>query len=63
MLEENRLALIRRWSMEGARADLAAPRPEEPVRTTTPDTGGSPVLVKPAGGDDWRPLLADPSHA
>lgn len=62
MLEESRLALIRRWSMEGARADTAVERAQEPTRTTSA-TERPPVLVKPAGGNDWRPLVADPSHA
>ena len=62
MLDESRLALIRRWSMEGARADIAVERVQEPARTTSA-TERPPVLVKPAGGNDWRPLLAEPTHA
>jgi hypothetical protein len=62
MLAENRLALIRKWSMEGARAAIAGERAEEQPRHTA-TAGLPPVLVKPAGESDWRPLLADPSHA
>ena len=69
--ETSTLALIRRWSMDGARGDLGehfaslldinaivSERSEEPAEDiTAPER--PPLLLKPAGGeDDWRPLLA-----
>jgi hypothetical protein len=70
MTETNTLALIRKWSMEGAREDfegrfgspvdihaLVGVRTEERA-DHAPLPAQAPVLMKPAGEDDWRPLLA-----
>ena len=67
--ETNTLALIRRWSMDGARDDLdgrfgspldihaaVAGRTEEPGNEVGPPAP-PPLLMKPADEDDWRPLL------
>lgn len=67
--EMDPLALIRKWSMEGARGDLqgrfgslvdinavVAERSEEPRNDDSPPTQ-PPLLLKPAGEDDWQPLL------
>ena len=67
--QTNTLALIRKWSMDGARGDLSghfaspvdihaavAERNEEP-RTGVRAPAQAPVMMKPAGEDDWRPLL------
>jgi hypothetical protein len=67
--ETNTLALIGRWSMEGARGDLdgrfgspldihaaVAGRHEEPSGEAPPPAS-APLLMKPAGEDDWRPLF------
>jgi hypothetical protein len=72
----NTLVLIRRWSMEGARSDLdghfaspvdihaaVAALNEEPRNETPPSAPASQVLMKPAGEDEWRPLLVDVSNA
>lgn len=75
MLEQNRLALIRSWSMDGATGDLdrsfesavdihalTAVRDEEP--TTTPERSVRPAfMMKPAGEGEWRPLIAEPGIA
>lgn len=72
MLEQSRLALIRRWGMDGARDDLgirfdAAPDLQALTGGRDKPPAGSglqlPVLMKPAGKDDWQPLLAQPSLA
>lgn len=73
--ETNTLALIRKWSMKGAREDLGgrfgspvdilaivAERNEEAASDVAPPAT-APVLLKPAGEDDWRPLLVEPSPA
>jgi hypothetical protein len=65
----NTLVLIHEWSMDGARGDLdgrfgspldihalVAERSEKPSGEVPPPTQ-SPLLMKPAGEDDWRPLL------
>jgi hypothetical protein len=68
--ETNMTSLIRRWSMDGARSDLvdrfrssldihaivAARSTDEPSDDVAPPTRPE-VLLKPAGEDDWRPLL------
>jgi hypothetical protein len=69
------LALIGRWSMEGARGDLGgrfgspldlhaivSERSEEPG-SEVPPPAPPPLLLKPAGEDDWRPLLVEPHPA
>ena len=75
-METGRLALIRQWSMDGARDELNR-RFESPVDTLTlvpelddeprsevpPPPAPAPVLVKLAGGDDWQPLITEPSPA
>jgi hypothetical protein len=74
--ETDPLALIREWSMEGARSDLqgrfgslvdinaiVAERSEQPRSDVSPPSQ-PPLLLKPAGEDDWQPLLVgvpDPS--
>jgi hypothetical protein len=72
MLDENRLALIRRWGMDGAHDDLGIrldPPPDlEAItgeRDEPPAVGGLqlPVFMKPAGGDGWQPLVAEPTLA
>ena len=70
------LALIGRWSMEGARDDLdgrfgspldihaiVAERSEEEPISEVPPPVPPPLLMKPAGEDDWRPLLVEPNAA
>jgi hypothetical protein len=65
--ETNTTRLIGQWSMDGAGTDLhggfgsaaeipgaVAEQNDEPVARPNVD----PLLVKPAGGDDWQPLLA-----
>ena len=65
----NTTTLIAEWSMSGARADVAArfrtaddilailgKSPSETARPEGPRRGADPLLVKPAGEDDWRPL-------
>lgn len=72
-MTENRLALICRWSMDGARGDLdgdfgspvdihaiVGERSEE---SGEPPPAPTPVLMKTAGEDDWRPLLIEPNPA
>jgi hypothetical protein len=67
--EMDPLALIRKWSMEGARGDLqgrfgslvdinaiVAERSAEP-RSDVSSPTQPPLLLKPAGEDDWQPLL------
>jgi hypothetical protein len=67
--EMDPLALIRKWSMEGALGDLqdrfglpvdinaiVAERSEEPRSDVSPPTQ-PPLLLKPAGEDDWQPFL------
>jgi hypothetical protein len=68
--EVDTLALIRKWSMDGARDDVAdrfgssvdinaivAQRGEEAKEEGSP-TAPAPVLLKPAGEDDgWQPLV------
>lgn len=67
--ETNTLALIRNWTMDGARGDLegrfgspvdihaiVGDRGEEPGSEARP-AATSPVLMKPAGEEDWRPLF------
>jgi hypothetical protein len=67
--ETNTLTLIRRWSMAGARSDFeahftspvdihaaVAERREESADELPPPATPT-VLMKPAGEDDWRPLL------
>jgi len=62
-------SLIGRWSMEGARDDvadgfrptvdlgvLASGDVPEPPEERAPDRS-APLLLKPAGGGDWQPLL------
>ena len=66
--ETNTLALIHQWSMDGARGDLegrfgssvdilaiVAERGGDPS-SDVPPPAPSPVLMKPADEDDWRPL-------
>jgi hypothetical protein len=73
-MTENRLELIRRWSMAGAPGavdhDFGSPvdihaavgeRGDEPEGTTSP--APQTVLLKPAGEDGWQPLLAEPNPA
>lgn len=67
----SRLALIRQWSMAGAPGDLdgrfrtapdiqaaVAELNEEP-RTQLPPPAQAPLLMKPAGEDDWQLLVSD----
>lgn len=67
--ETNTLVLIHEWSMDGARGDLdgrfgspldihalVAERSDEPSGEVSPPDR-PPLLMKPAGEDDWRPLL------
>ena len=67
MLDENRLALIRRWGMDGAQRDLGirVEAADHALVRKRPSASASapPVLVKAAGEDDWRPLVAAPSPA
>ena len=66
--DTNTLTLIRRWSMDGARADLdgrfgspvdiqamVSERDEAPRSESPP--ASAPVLMKLAGEDGWQPLL------
>ena len=72
-MEQSRLALIRRWGMDGARDDLGIrvdPPPNLEAITgdrREPRADGTglqlPVFMKPAGEDDWQPLVAQPSLA
>lgn len=68
----SRLALIRQWSMAGAPGDLdghfgtppdihalVAERHEEPGAEAPPEPGPAPLLMKPAGEDDWQILVSD----
>ena len=64
----NTTALIGAWSMDGAQGDLDGFRSVLDInalvaeRSATPDEAPAPVperpplLMKPAGEDDWRPL-------
>ncbi len=70
MLADNRLALIRRWSMDGACEDVehrfeSAPDMEalgvERAEDEVPPVAPTPVMLKAAGGDDWSPL-AEPAY-
>ena len=67
--ETNTLALIGKWSIDGTRGDLdgrfgspldiraiVAERREE-ASSQIPPPAQPAVLMKPAGEDDWRPLL------
>jgi hypothetical protein len=67
----NTTRLIDQWSMDGARTDLhkgfrsavdilalVAGRNMQPVAHTSERADADGLLVKPAGGDDWQPLLA-----
>ena len=67
--QTNMLALIRQWSMDGARDDLegrfgsavdinaiVAERNEDPA-VEVPAPEPPPLLMKPVGEDDWLPLL------
>jgi hypothetical protein len=68
--ELNTLALIREWSMDGADADLngrfGSPVDIHALVAEYGESAGSEarppepssVLMKPAGEDDWTPLLA-----
>ena len=71
--QTNMLALIREWSMDGARGDLesrfgsvvdihaiVAERSEK-TAVEVPPPEPPPLLMKPAGEDDWRPLLVGAS--
>jgi hypothetical protein len=72
--ESNTTALIGAWSMDGARDDLdgrfrspldilaiVSARRDEPADEVAPPTR-PPLLLKPAGEDDWLPLLVgDPA--
>lgn len=70
MLAENRLALIRTWSMAGAREDLGM-HFDSPIDLNAIGAGSSDavveldssapahVLMKPAGEDEWQPLVAE----
>ena len=75
-MDTGRLALIRRWSMDGAHDDLnrrfespvdihavVADLDDEPRSEVAPRPATAPVLMRPAGGDDWRPLVIEPSPA
>jgi hypothetical protein len=66
----NTTRLIRHWSMEGAVNDIqhdfgsavdihaaVSERPGEPAATPAAESAAG-LLVKPAGGGDWQPLLA-----
>jgi hypothetical protein len=67
--ETNTIALIRNWSMAGARRDLgghfgspvdihaAVAERDEESRGDASENGSTRVMMKPAGEDDWRPLL------
>lgn len=65
--ETNTTALIERWSMDGASDDLASRfRPSvdiiavvgERSSESSDDAAPQPaLLMKPAGEEDWRPLL------
>jgi hypothetical protein len=65
--ETNTTALIERWSMDGASEDVAARfRPSVDIiaivgeRSSEPSDDEAPrpgLLMKPAGEEDWRPLL------
>jgi hypothetical protein len=67
----NTTRLISQWSMDGARTDLRhgfrsavdivaalSGRSNEPAAPTSESAGTDGLLVKPAGGGDWQPLLA-----
>jgi hypothetical protein len=69
--EVNTLALIRKWSMDGARDDLGdrfgsfvdinaiVAERDEDATEEVPPPAPAPVLLKRAGEDDgWLPLLA-----
>ena len=73
--ETNTLALIRKWSMAGARGDLgghfgspvdihaAVAERNEEQSGDAPDDGSTQVMMKRAGEDDWRPLAVGTSPA
>jgi hypothetical protein len=67
----NTTRLISQWSMDGARTDLhrgfhsavdilaaLAGRSDEPAAPPSESAVTDALLVKPAGGGDWQPLLA-----
>jgi hypothetical protein len=70
----NTTRLIGQWSMDGARADLrhgfrsavdivavlSGATTEAPLLAVEV-VASDGLLVKPAGGDDWQPLLAGPA--
>ena len=66
--QTNTTSLIGAWSMDGAHGDLdgfhsvldihalVAERSAAPDEAPAPPPERPPLLMKPAGEDDWRPL-------
>lgn len=66
--QTNTTSLIGAWSMDGAHGDLGdfhsvldinalvAERSADPDGAPAPPSERPPLLMKPAGEDDWRPL-------
>jgi hypothetical protein len=66
VLADNRLALIRSWSMDGACEDVDRRFESSPdmeaLGVERAEDELPPTLLKPTGGDGWRPLAADPAY-